>query len=67
MEAEPAQAIMVGDWEERDIRGARNIGMTTAFARYGDLFNTGISAADYDLKDISELVEIIRPLREESA
>lgn len=64
MDVQPDHAIMVGDWEERDIHGARNIGMSTAFARYGDLFNTGDSIADYDLMDISDLVEIIRQLRE---
>jgi putative hydrolase of the HAD superfamily len=55
----PAQAIMVGDWEERDIHGARNIGMHTAFARYGDTFNTGDSIADFDLADIRDLIDVI--------
>jgi HAD superfamily hydrolase (TIGR02253 family) len=60
MHVEAGDAIMVGDWEERDILGARNIGMRTAFARYGDTFNTGNTAADYDLADISELIGIVR-------
>ncbi|MBE0645141.1 MAG: HAD-IA family hydrolase [Bacteroidetes bacterium] len=63
MGVHPSHAIMVGDWEERDILGARNIGMYTAFARYGDTFNTGESTADYDLANISDLVGIIRELR----
>ncbi len=58
----PEHAIMVGDWEERDILGARNIGMKTAFARYGDTFNTGETEADYDLSDISRLIDIVRTL-----
>ena len=29
---------MVGDWPERDVVGAKKIGMRTAFARYGDNF-----------------------------
>lgn len=65
MDVQPSHAIMVGDWEERDIHGARNIGMHTAFARYGDTFNTGESSADYDLADISDLVDIIRRMRRE--
>ncbi|MBN1448577.1 MAG: HAD-IA family hydrolase [Bacteroidetes bacterium] len=59
MDVLPAQAIMVGDWEERDIHGARNIGMRTAFARYGDTFNTGDSIADFDLTDIRDLIDVI--------
>jgi HAD superfamily hydrolase (TIGR02253 family) len=65
MDVPPSHAIMVGDWEERDIHGARNIGMFTAFARYGDTFNTGESSADYDLADISDLIGIIRGMRRE--
>lgn len=65
MQVQPAESIMVGDWEERDILGARNIGMRTAFARYGDTFNTGQSSADYDLTDISDLIGIIGGLRED--
>ena len=64
---DPSQAIMVGDWEERDILGARNIGMHTAFARYGDTFNTGDSTADFDLEDISDLVDIVRSFNRERA
>ncbi|PLX27570.1 MAG: hypothetical protein C0600_10235 [Ignavibacteria bacterium] len=60
---QPEEALMIGDWEERDILGARNIGMYTAFARYGDTFNTGDTSADYDLRSIRDLVEIIRNMQ----
>lgn len=33
--------------------------MKTAFARYGDVFNTKITNADYELNDIIELIDII--------
>lgn len=56
----PREAIMVGDWVERDICGAKDMGMKTAFARYGDRFNTQESGADYELSDISELLDIVR-------
>ena len=55
----PAEALMVGDWAERDIAGAKAVGMQTAFARYGDVLKTQDHGADYDLKDISELLEIV--------
>lgn len=32
---EPEEVLHVGDWPERDIAGARSIGMKTAWARYG--------------------------------
>ena len=53
------ETIMVGDWAERDVVGAANLGMTTAFARYGDTFGTVESHADYDLNDVSELLDVI--------
>jgi putative hydrolase of the HAD superfamily len=55
----PQEAIMVGDWPERDMVGAAQLGMTTVFARYGDTFGTVESNADYDINDISELLEIV--------
>lgn len=55
----PQESLMVGDWEERDITGAANVGMRTAFARYGDTFDTKDSRADFDLADISDLIAII--------
>ncbi len=56
----PDEALMVGDWAERDIIGAKKVGMKTVFARYGDTFNTTVSGGDYDANDIQELVGIIR-------
>jgi len=55
----PSEAIMVGDWPERDVVGAAKVGIKTAFARYGDTFGTVHSGADYDLNDIYELVAIV--------
>src|SRR5436190_383521 len=55
----PSQAIMVGDWPERDVVGAAKLGIRTAFARYGDTFGTEHSGADYDLNDVYDLVEIV--------
>ncbi|HEY9166285.1 MAG TPA: TIGR02253 family HAD-type hydrolase [Candidatus Kryptonia bacterium] len=56
----PKEALMVGDWAERDIIGAKKVGMKTVFARYGDTFNTVVSGGDYDANDIQELIGIIR-------
>ena len=57
---EPKSSLMIGDWPERDVVGAKKIGMRTAFAVYGDTFGTKNSGADWDIKDISELTSIIK-------
>ncbi|MDX1622410.1 MAG: HAD-IA family hydrolase [Gemmatimonadota bacterium] len=59
LEVEPEEAIMVGDWAERDVVGAMQVGMRTAFARYGDTFGTVHSGADWDLEDVHELLDIV--------
>jgi putative hydrolase of the HAD superfamily len=56
----PAEAIMIGDWAERDMVGAKKVGLVTVFARYGDTQNTEHSGADYEIDDISELLGIVR-------
>lgn len=58
----PEEALMVGDWPERDVVGAMQVGMRTAFARYGDTFGTVRSGADWDIEDIHELVDIVAEL-----
>ncbi|HEY7727847.1 MAG TPA: HAD-IA family hydrolase [Candidatus Eisenbacteria bacterium] len=56
---EASEAIMVGDWPERDVVGARALGIRTAFARYGNSFGTQHSGADWDLGDVFELIGIV--------
>jgi putative hydrolase of the HAD superfamily len=56
---QPHEAIMVGDWAERDMVGAAAVGMITVFARYGDTFGTVETNANYEINDISELLAVI--------
>jgi putative hydrolase of the HAD superfamily len=58
-QVKPSEAIMVGDWPERDITGASQLGMITVFARYGNTFGTVESGARFDVDDIYELVDIV--------
>ena len=58
----PSEAIMVGDWPERDITGASKIGMRTVFARYGNTFGSVESGAHHDINDIYELVDVVDQL-----
>lgn len=59
LQVQPHEAIMVGDWAERDVVGAAQVGMVTVFARYGDTFGTVESNARYDINDVSELLSVI--------
>jgi putative hydrolase of the HAD superfamily len=60
LDVKPEEALMVGDWAERDVVGAKQVGMKTVFARYGDTFGTVVSNADYDIDDIAQVIEIVR-------
>ena len=53
---------MVGDWPERDMRGAAALGIRTVFARYGDTFGTVRSGADFEIDDLIELLDIVENL-----
>ena len=53
-------ALMVGDWAERDVVGAKSVGMKTAFARYGDTFDKKVHGADYEINSVAELVDIVK-------
>ncbi|KAB2894689.1 MAG: TIGR02253 family HAD-type hydrolase [Chlorobi bacterium] len=60
LNVQPHEAIMVGDWAERDMVGAKNVGMKTAFAKYGDSFGNQITeGVDYVLDEIKQLLTIV--------
>ena len=60
MKVQPEETLMVGDWAERDVVGAAQVGMKTVFARYGDRFGTVEPHSDYDIIDIKDLLDIVR-------
>ena len=43
---------MIGDWPERDVVGASQVGIKTIFARYGDTSDIKHSGADWEVDDI---------------
>jgi HAD superfamily hydrolase (TIGR02253 family) len=53
------ECVFVGDWPERDIAGAKALGMTTVLARYGWLRKGADHKADYEIDDISEILGIV--------
>ncbi len=60
LNVKPAEAIMIGAWAERDMVGAKKVGLVTVFARYGDTQNTQHSGADYEIDDVSQLLAIVK-------
>jgi len=64
-------AVMIGDWPERDIVGAGGVGLHTVYARYGDTYDTSIrksdgdSGADFEVDDIMQLLDVIASLNGE--
>ncbi len=60
LDAKPAETLMIGDWAERDIVGAKKMGMKTVWAKYGNEFDTKESGADYEINDILDLLKIVK-------
>jgi putative hydrolase of the HAD superfamily len=50
------ECLMVGDSPDRDVIGARKIGMKICLARYGRDYD---AEADYKINDIKELLDIV--------
>ena len=52
----PAEILMVGDWPERDMAGARAAGLRTAWASYGKPGTPAPPEADWVLASAEELI-----------
>ena len=57
----PEQILFVGDNPERDINGAKAVGMLTALAAYGQV-TRGKSEPDFVLRKVSDLVKAVEEL-----
>lgn len=55
----PSEVLFVGDWPERDIAGAKAVGLHTAFARYGRPHQDGTHGADVELESIGEVLSVL--------
>ena len=51
----PSECLMVGDNPDRDIKGAKALGMKTCLARYGLTYKAGKTKADFEIRSIDEL------------
>jgi putative hydrolase of the HAD superfamily len=54
-----SECLMVGDRPDRDIQGAKSLGMKTCFAKYGYVGKKVKVKSDFVIKKIDELVEIV--------
>ena len=59
LKLKPLECLMVGDWPERDIKGAKALGMKTCFARYGNP-KAKKTDADYEISNIKMLLDIVK-------
>lgn len=61
------EALMVGDWPDRDMAGATALGIRTVFAHYGYSWSKDRSPierhpADHEIHDILEVVDVVERL-----
>jgi len=62
LKVNPDEALMIGDWPERDVVGAKQVGIKSIFARYGDTSDIKNSGADWEVDDIYQVVHIVNEL-----
>ena len=62
LNVKPNESLFIGDLPDKDIKGAKQIGMKTVFARYGYLWQGRIVYADYKAVKFSDLLKILKKL-----
>jgi len=62
LKVKPEDCLMVGDRPNKDIKGARELGMKTAFAKYGFEGKPPRMKVDFILNKIEDLIPIIDKL-----
>ncbi len=60
------ETMMVGDWIERDLVGAMQVGIHTIYARYGDHHGGDTTSAEFTIDDFSQIIEIVDQISEKS-
>jgi HAD superfamily hydrolase (TIGR02253 family) len=62
LNVKPNETMHVGDWPEKDILGAKKLGMITCFALYGYNGKNKIIPSDFQINSINEIIKIIKKL-----
>ncbi len=64
LKLKPEECLMVGDWPERDMAGAKKLGIKSVFAKYGATKKIRRSGADFEIDSIKQVVDVVRKLSE---
>lgn len=59
LKLKPEEVMHVGDWPEKDIKGAKLVGMKTCFAKYGFQELGRMVKADFEIDRFEEVLNII--------
>ncbi len=59
LDVKPEEAMHLGDWPEKDILGAKKIGMKTCFARYGYTGQGKAVYADYKITRFDKILDCL--------
>lgn len=59
LDVKPDEAMHLGDWPEKDILGAKRVGMKTCFARYGYLGKGKDVYADYKITSFDKILDLV--------
>jgi len=65
MKVNPEETLHVGDWPERDIKGAKSVGMKTCLANYGYVTHKlgKYVKPDYKIEKFEELLRVVNDYR----
>ena len=59
LKVKPSEAMHVGDWRDRDILGAKRMGMKSCMAHYADLHQGRKVWADYYIDRIEDILKVV--------
>ncbi|MFH1471764.1 MAG: TIGR02253 family HAD-type hydrolase [Nanoarchaeota archaeon] len=55
----PEEAMMVGDWPDKDVLGAQKVGMKACWASYGAVRINPEIKADFEIKKFEKLLDVV--------
>jgi len=61
LDVKPQECLMVGDWPERDIKGAKALGMKTCLVKYGQVIGKE-EGADHEIRNYTEFLTILNDI-----
>lgn len=65
LKMKPSEVVFVGDNPNRDIPGAKKLGITTILAKYGEWtkIEEGAQNPDYEIEDVSGLLKVLGKIK----